>query len=388
MRSVALVALFTVGPLVAQAPLPPVRDVNVRLVESEFTVHGLPEGLVLSDGRVAFADFQERRFGFADPTLAEVITVFDRLSPGALKMPQYPAHPFLGPGDTIYYPEFEALGLRVISPTGAVVRRITIGDRETVAELNSSFTQAQVSADGLVYYAMPMERRKPGEFSPPSHDSMFVVKQSLSTRHLDIIGIFHLPKPTQEGPLENVNGQRRGTTYWSAVESGDAMAMNSNGHLAVVRGIDFHVDWYDPATGWRSTPPANWPWKRYTDEEKRALVAERDHFLNGGNVFNAGPAGAPPVQIVNKIAPPPDVEPAFVPTVAIPDRQGRIWVRIGARFANRIAGPPTYAAIDEQGQIVDRIRLPGGRTLIGFDKLGRVVALTDASPFHFELYKP
>ena len=63
------------------------------------------------------------------------------------------------------------------------------------------------------------------------------------------------------------------------------------------------------------------------------------------------------------------------------DPMGRIWVEIGAL---RPLAPPidvakTYAALDKTGQITRMIRLPAGRALIGFDKSGRVYAMTAAA---------
>jgi hypothetical protein len=124
----------------------------------------------------------------------------------------------------------------------------------------------------------------------------------------------------------------------------------------------------------------------------------------GGPTFPGapgGPAGTPscipsPIVVSGGVAPPPptirelalippdelpDYRPPFAPGAARADADGNIWVRTIP--PKPVPGGPIYDVVSPQGELVDRLQVPPGYTLVGFGK-GKVVFLSmrDAKGIH------
>jgi hypothetical protein len=113
------------------------------------------------------------------------------------------------------------------------------------------------------------------------------------------------------------------------------------------------------------------------------------------------PAGTPscipsPIMLPGGVAPPPptirevaiipadelpDYRPPFVAGAARADADGNLWVRTIP--TKPVPGGSIYDIVNAQGELVDRVQLPPGYTLVGFGK-GKVVYLStrDASGIH------
>jgi hypothetical protein len=63
--------------------------------------------------------------------------------------------------------------------------------------------------------------------------------------------------------------------------------------------------------------------------------------------------------------------PAINSGSAKPDLDGNVWIRTSATRAGSIAGP-IYDVVNRKGELVDRIQVPSGRTIVGFGKRGVV----------------
>jgi hypothetical protein len=390
-KVILVASLFSLAALssgASQAPaLPPVRNVAIRIAQSPDSFGGGAGPVVLSTGQVVVAHRATKRVLMYDPTLAEAITIIDPASPPPNRFPAYPPKLFRGAGDTVYMTDIKSGYLRVIAPTGAIVRWQPFADPEDLGWITNLYAGAQFGENGNVYFAATLVRREPGNFSAEPHDTLYLVHYNLRSQRRDTLGFINVKRSSTPVESGGPSGQGRSVTmYIAPFDIGDAIALNSLGELAVIRADDFHVDWLLPNGAWRHAPPVGWQWKRYTDEEKRVIAAERNASFDAGKVQVAQRADAPARSITMASAPIPDIEPAFAPMSAIADHNGLIWIRLGASSMNRVAGQPTYAAIDGSGAIVDRIQLPYDRTLIGFDKAGHIYAATGGG--RIELYRP
>jgi hypothetical protein len=74
----------------------------------------------------------------------------------------------------------------------------------------------------------------------------------------------------------------------------------------------------------------------------------------------------------------PDYEPPFVPGTARADRQGNVWIL--PRISVSMSAGLLYDVVNRDGQIVERVRLPAGRTLAGFGAGGVAYLTTAAGP--------
>jgi hypothetical protein len=95
---------------------------------------------------------------------------------------------------------------------------------------------------------------------------------------------------------------------------------------------------------------------------------------------------APPMPTIRElfVVPPdelPDYRPPFIAGAARADADGNLWVR--TQPAKPVPGGPIYDVISKDGELVDRLQVPVGYTLVGFGK-GKVVYLSmrDAKGIH------
>lgn len=367
--------------------LPPVRELT-RIAASQTIYRSKVDAKPLSDGRIFVSDYARKRAVIVAPNLVDETIVYDSLSPGSLKYPRVPASAFVGSGDTIYVPDANAGGIRVISPRGEVVRRLRVADPEDIYRLSNLFSGTQFHG-GDVYFTTTLVPRRPGNFSAEPHDSLYLVRLSLATGRRDTLGIVLSPRGNRVIPTDSIPGEPQLDVMFGApFDVGDAMAVTSTGSLAVIRANDFHVDWRGPDGKWTSTPPAQWEWMRLYDAQKRQVMADRNAIYAQGRAQAIAPVGRPVPTTILQSARVPDYVPAFVPMSAVADYRGRIWVQLGVRMIGITPGPTIYAAIDSTGQIVDRIQLPENRTLVGFDRFGKIYATSSERGSSIEVYRP
>ena len=84
----------------------------------------------------------------------------------------------------------------------------------------------------------------------------------------------------------------------------------------------------------------------------------------GGPPRREGPGGPAAVQnfspAMNLVSPAdlPDYKPPFLANSTRADRDGNLWVRIQGGYV--------YDVIDRKGELVDRVRIPANRQIVGF----------------------
>jgi len=60
----------------------------------------------------------------------------------------------------------------------------------------------------------------------------------------------------------------------------------------------------------------------------------------------------------------PDYKPPFFANSSRADAEGNVWIRTIPTRA--IPGGPVYDVINRQGELVERVQVPEGRTILGF----------------------
>jgi hypothetical protein len=377
---------------VATRPLPPIQEISDLVATSELVFRSRLDVAVQSTGRVVLSDFSDRRVLMLDSALRLERTVFDRNTPPPLSYPGTVPRLHRGAADTTYVHDLPVGTMRVIAPDGKVVRResYTYSERGSRSGLYSDVH----IGDGVMFYAARV-RQNPGQTSAEWRDSTYLVRVNFETAQRDTFGILRRQAGSQAVPAnEAIPGEPRAIfTYFSPFDEGDAMALAANGELAVIRGNDFHVDWLRADGTWRRSAPTQWPWRRMSTSEKDAFARENNAFLTASNAaaIASRPAGPPRPTDYLRVSRIADYKPAFVPMSAMADHGGLIWVQLGARtgFLPNSTDPATYAGIDTSGQVVRIFRLPSGRTLVGFDRYGRIYATTTQAPtIRLEVYRP
>jgi hypothetical protein len=383
----------------------------------------------LPNGGLLVNDILKRQLVLFDPTLANATIVADSVSGGASSYGTRPGGiiPYLG--DSTLFIDPAGLSMFVIGPTGAIARVASVPRSQDAGTLGSNMGGLPgLDAKGRIVYAAgggpmritSMQRPTNGAaqtglpFSMPDPpDSGALVRIDPSSRKLDTATFIKIPKIKM-----NMNQSEKGMTVTREINPlplVDDWAVLSDGSVAVVRGRDYHIDWINADGSMTSSPKLAFDWQRLTDEDKAAVIdsakSATDAALSA--LANAGPGaatkaaaigGAPDgggrgTMIMNfstsdgagnrttsttsgpgggiqmsfvSINELPDYRPPFAQAGSVKaDADDNIWIRTTAKRTGAIGGA-IYDVVNRKGEIVDRVQVPAGRTIVGFGKGGVV----------------
>lgn len=151
----------------------------------------------------------------------------------------------------------------------------------------------------------------------------------------------------------------------------DAWAVAPDGAVAIVKAVPYRIDWYSPNKGVVHGPIIPFTPLRTTGADRDSLRAR----LNGGSTARV--TGRGQTQTVRPGATEPilkDVKPPFPGQLPRIDEQGRLWVE---RSRTAAATRRSYDLFDRRGVLVDRVELPEGSRVVGFDARSLYTVRTD-----------
>lgn len=420
----------------------PVRQLSsptlsADVLRSLAAVRHLPNGNVLVHDQVG------RRVLLMDSSLVVLSVVADTTSATASAYGTRPGGLLAYRGDTTLFVDPASLSMLVIDPAGKVVRVMAAPRARDVAFLiggpagNAGFD----SRGRLVYrsFSLPaLTRGANGVPTPPVlPDTEPLVRYDLVTRKLDTAAYVKVYRPKMQMSQESSGGMRMQSTI-NPLPLVDDWAVLSDGTIAIVRGRDYHVELIGADGAKTVAPKIPYDWQRLTDEDKvafidstkaamerqRATAAAGATTAAGNVVVGAGsgaggaiagglPGGGAPMIVMQMDgdgpprggAPPrdgpsqiainggpgpaaftpsfvspselPDYKPVFGLGAVRADMDGRVWVRTIPTTAT--SGGAIYEVIDGSGNLVDRVQVPAGTTIVGFGK-GGVVYLGGRDP--------
>jgi hypothetical protein len=191
----------------------------------------------------------------------------------------------------------------------------------------------------------------------------------------------------------------------------DDWAVLANGTVAIVRGIDYHVDWIDPDDTRRSTARLPFDWRRLGDDDKHALVdsarganaakmatgvnaAAATDEVNSGRTARAGAdkagavtgtksdgagAGAGKTVVAEPTYVALDEIPDYYPPIRAgalrADADGNLWI-LPTTSAHQDGGKLVYDVVSSNGELIERVRMPVGRSIAGFGPGGVVYLMS------------
>ncbi len=254
---------------------------------------------------------------------------------------------------------------------------------------------AQITVNG--------ERRTRSFNSSNLPDSAPILRANFETRKTDTIAFVRVTNP-QFQTRTGDDGTMQVNVKMNPLPQNDDWALMADGSLAVVRVLDYRVDWYSPDGTLERSQPLPFDWKRISDDEKERMVdslkiaakeaTERIAQFTAGRGFRPGFEPVDATQI-------PDYFPPIRSGSTLADRDGNLWIlpatsSLAGQLAAMIpagvrgqippgmvpggmAGAPTtglaYDVVNRRGELVERVQLPPGRSIAGFGYDG-VVYLT------------
>lgn len=357
-------------------------------------------------------------------------------------------------GDSTLFVDPQALTMMVIDPAGKLGRVMSVprpNDAMGLVAGNNGFPGFDAQGR-LVYRAQPgmnfragpggpggggggqrVEMRAEGGGArgpgglpagfrlPEFPDTNALVRVELATRKLDTLGFLKVPRMKLE-MTSDTSGRTMIAPVINPLPQVDDWAVLTDGSVAMIRGIDYHIDWTKPDGSTMSTERLPFEWRHLDDSAKSVFVdsarvamekvrenAARTMRDNPGQMnrvmqegaamvgapmiafrMEGGPPGGmrggdaprgrneagpgpganfqvPPIKMVppNEL---PDYAPPFNTGAARADMDGNVWVRTSII----VNGGPIYDVIDNNGKLVDRVSLPAGRVIAGFGKGGIV----------------
>jgi hypothetical protein len=407
MRLKLLSLLAFAAPLGAQQP-PPVRLIAAPEASSKPTLGVVTAVRQLPNGGVLVNDITKRQLLLLDHSLGTATVIADSVSGGVNSYGPGPGAIVGYLGDSTLFIDPRDLSMFVIDPTGNIARVAAVPRSQDAAMLGSNIlgSPALDSRGRLVYrggFALRMPPRPSGTSGPAMPDfpdSSAIVRVDLVSRKLDTAGFYKIAR--QKMTMTQTDGRFTMTNEINPMPIVDEWAVLADGSIAVVRGRDYHVDVINADGTVTSAAKMPFEWQRLSDEDKvavidssrtameRARAAQAASASGTGAVdglrtmvmsFSTGGDGparstamaAGAVQPLTFITASelPDYRPAFNVGAAKADLDGNLWLRTTSVRAGAMAGP-IYDVIDRKGDVVDRVQVPSGRTIVGFGPRGVV----------------
>jgi hypothetical protein len=247
---------------------------------------------------------------------------------------------------------------------------------------------------------------KLGTAPPP--DSAALVRFDFRTRRLDTVTYVRIyshrivPHTTQHGNM---------TSVWMSqilnpIPLVDDWAVLSDGTVAVARGLDYHVDFFDSDNVRTSGGKVPFAWRHLSQDDKAAVLdstkALRARLAAQGIGLSPAAAPAPgmepvsarnvrvsssrdaggssPAQATEQTTDPPpeyvapdelpDYQPAFAVGSLRADEDDRLWVRTIP--PHPLGGGAIYDVLDGHGTLIDRVQVPRNSAIAGFGPGGIV----------------
>ena len=413
---ISAVCLVTLVSTIACAQKPPaIRQIGRLERVTTDSLASANTVVQMRDGSVLVNDVRSRRLILFDSTLAHPRVIADSTSATSNAYGGMGGGPIAYRGDSSLFVDVGSLSMLVVGPTGAIARIMAIPRPNDAQRLLSVFGVPGFDARGrLVYHAAAgpegvilqcclgsqerglmdsVGRPVVGKRVIPKPDSAFVVAVNLDSRTPDTVATMRIAYTRQRYVLDHQG-------FLTAIEQTrmplpviDGWAVLRDGSIAVVRGRDYHVDWFDDR-GRSSSPKLPFAWERLDDARKLAIIdsankldqAQADERARmragqrggrGGTGASGGRGGGagrgdgvggpalreiPGIIVPAELADLPDYVPPFTANGVYADADNNLWIRT----STLVDGRPVYDVVSRAGELFDRIQLPSFRTIVGF----------------------
>ena len=434
--SLSLLAISTAtAQSIKPRPLGAVQAASKELLGNPTLARALPNGSVIVN------DVARRRLLLLDPSLESFAVIADSTSGAVNGYGQRAGALIPYVADSTLFLDATAGSFLVIDPAGKVARVMSPPrptDNNVISNFNNGFPGFD-SKGRMIYRSnypvMPVQTRDGSIQMPPRPDSAPLLRVDLDTRRADTVAAVRTAKFISN-TITLPNGGQSTMMTQVPLATIDDWAVLSDGTIAIVRGNDYKVDFLLPDGAKRTSPKVAFDWKRLDDEAKLILIdsimkaraagpqggpggpggpgggpitfaggdgmrvaigggggggrgeVERVAAVAGTAMVSGGPGGPGgpggitlPAPVASDL---PDYMPAFTQTSARPDADGNLWIRTttpGAQPGNFV-----YDVINNQGNLVDRVDVPKGMTIIGFGK-GGAVYLSQREGYAFRVLK-
>lgn len=397
---IAAVLLCVSNPSVArkaipERPLGRIVATSTEVIRLPVIVRGLSSGVLVNE-------IVRRRVLLFDSTLSTLTVAIDSGTTSSS------ASLVALAGDSTLYADWNSSTFLILDAKGKTVRVVApprVSDLSYISDAINNGTAAIDARGRLVYWARFPSTPAPNSstYEPAARlavvepDSAPLVRADFMTRAVDTVAalkIRAIRKTVSVTGTTNNNVLQR-IVFNPVPIAEDDWAVLSDGSIAVIRARDYHIDWIGPDGTRRSSPKMPFDWRPQNDADKRVLLERYRPNLDQMNGPASQPdadAPSPPDRLPRLIQryefPPlgdlPDYVPPLVRGTTKADYDGHVWIL--PRTSLSAAAGLLYDVVDRSGVIVERVRLPAGRVLVGFAPGGlAILTFTEATTSRLEL---
>nr|MDQ2668054.1 hypothetical protein [Gemmatimonadota bacterium] len=281
----ACALLFVATTAAAQTsttPKIPIRQLPAAAATSTDSIGSVAAVRQLPNGNVLLNDQARRRIVLLDPSMKVIGLIADSTSTTNNAYGVRPGGMITYRGDSTLFIDPAGLSMLVLDPTGKIIRTMAAPRANDVNFLiGGASGNPGFDTDGrLVYRTMDFgfgrgrgAGPQPGvPFVPPTPpDSAALVRFDLTSRKLDTVGFFKIPK-SNISMSQDANGRMNISITMNPLPVVDDWAVMSDGTVAFVRGSDYHVDFVGAGGAKRSTDKIPYEWQRMNDDDKSRFL--------------------------------------------------------------------------------------------------------------------
>lgn len=371
------IALLVIPPS-AQAQVATRSVTSPRDVSPAGAVQSVSAIRVLVNGDILVNDVRGRRLVLLNSALQEPVVVAD--SSGTLKITysgRYAGLIATG-ADSSLFVDPGQLSMLLLNGQGEVVKVMAAPRAQDAPYLvGGPYGSPVIDRSGRLIFRSSAKAITPPPTPalpfqlPVQPDSAPLVRFSIASRVADTAGSIMVNR--MDTRIARAESGLFPLTTINPMQTVDDWAAFSDGTIAIVRGRDYHVDWVLPDGATVTGKRIPFAWERLTDSVRSAIVDSARLALDKELASMAPVAGStaagpkPSFEIVEPSAL-PEFRPAFTAGGIRTDALGRLWIRT----SKVIEGGAVYDIVNQNG-LVERVKLPWGRSLAGFLKDGALL---------------
>jgi hypothetical protein len=413
MQQALALACNTIAQVSAKPQSVPIVDLPPAKTKTAATFGGIIGVREVSGGKLLVNDAGRRQLFAYDTLLLQPRLVFDSTEGNANSYGSLGValRPYAGDSSIMVDLATGPGSVLVLDGQGKIARSLALPSASDAAGL--AFGNAGIDNKGRIAYDAPifvhMPRAGTTGVMEAFVDSTPVLRADLDTRRTDTVGRV----ATSKGEVTRVDHMEAKkilrTVVINPLPSPDEWAVLTDGSIAFVRGHDYHIDWVRPDGSTSSSPKLPFDWKRLTDGDKRKLIdsamaahaaqnalaqASRalpppppppvDDSRGGSGQRSGGGAGISYaaydgrgnlyLPLNYEVVQPKDIAdyyPAIRKGAAMADLDNHLWI-LPTTSAQSRNGELVYDVVSSKGELIERVRVPAGRSIAGFGKGGVV----------------
>jgi hypothetical protein len=352
----------------------------------------------LSDGRVLVNDPTRHQIVLLDSTLANPVVVID--SAGGRDDSYGMRNGGLVPyrGDSTFFVDPTSSTMLLIGPSGKILRVMSMPVRAVsyLASPSSYGYPGFSEAFGIVFRMQSSSFKYPN--NPPAEgapeivikyeDSVAVVGMKLATRKADTLAKYGTGQ-TMIARISWDNFDMDGDNQM--FPAANDWALMADGSVALLSGREYRLRWINTDGTKSDSPRLPFTWDPNPDDEKQRIAdsinTDRQNSYDKMMANRKRQADSlkalklpVPTQLTRAQRQPPKVQmldiPDYFPAYERQsnsmraDADTNVWIRPRPPRSQR--GGTVYDVVNRKGELIDKVELPQGRTLIGFGPGGIV----------------